>query len=1019
MATENYNYQKLQKVLEDIFELNQADLDFGIYRIMNQKREEINDFLNNRLLVQVKEILSQQNGDNTKVQVELDEVIAQAKNLGVVPDTLPRVQELKDKLASSITVDQLEQEVYSHLTNFFKRYYKNGDFISLRRYKKDTYAIPYEGEEVKLHWANHDQYYIKSSEYLKNYSFKLGIDKLVKFELKEASTEQNNNKEQKDQVRLFAIYEEQPYTISEDGKILSINFTYELYKKATKQEKLTDNTLEVLYAEKEILDKFTELYSPRATEKNKKRTLLEKHITDFTARNTFDYFIHKDLGGFLSRELDFYIKNEIFFLDDINTENEIDFTTQISKVKALKEVAGRIIAFLTQIEDFQKKLWLKKKFITNTNYCITLNKVPEKLYGEVISNIEQIGEWKELFDIHNQSKVGDVFTAQYSEPLTIEYLKSQPNLVLDTKYFGTEFKYRLLAEFDNLEETIDGSLIKSDNFQALNLISEKFNSRVESIYIDPPYNTGGDDFLYKDAFQESSWLSMMFDRLNLAKVFFKEGGSFHMSIDIKELDKAILLSDNCYGVENRKSNITIKRGSLTGAKVINLGPINISENLIVYSAPFSTWAPYRALRKKGYDTRYGSIITNINDKFQDWQFSTVLDEFSKEKGIKKSQLKKVLGDEYETILFEWIIKNSDRIIRTASLDEKSVGNEVVRIKKQSIKEPNRIFHLPRENSNDYFIKSGNAILFYKHRLSKIDGQLVPAEPISDIWDDVLPNDLHNEGGVYLRKGKKPEKLLQRVIESSSQKKSIVLDFFLGSGTTTAVSHKMGRKWIGIDSGEYFDNKALKRMKRVLFGEISGISKAEEWKGGGFFKYQHLESYEDALNNLSLKRSVKQNEMLMNDMFKDEYMLSYMLDTESKDSLLDIDAFKNPFNYKLNITRDNETKETVIDLVETFNYLIGLHVRTIETIHGFKVVTGVTNRNNEETLVIWRNTEEKDNKELNEFFTKMEYSTRDTEFDRIYVNGDNLLENLKIGDEKWKVVLIEEEFQKRMFDVENI
>ena len=157
------NYDKLKNVLKEVFQLDQADLDFGIYRIMNQKRDDINDFLDNRLLPQVKEILvSSGDGSNTKAQQELDKAIEQAKALGVDPDTLPKVIELKTKVATSTSVDALEQEVYSHLANFFKRYYKDGDFISLRRYKKDVYAIPYEGEEVKLHWANHDQYYIKT-----------------------------------------------------------------------------------------------------------------------------------------------------------------------------------------------------------------------------------------------------------------------------------------------------------------------------------------------------------------------------------------------------------------------------------------------------------------------------------------------------------------------------------------------------------------------------------------------------------------------------------------------------------------------------------------------------------------------------------------------------------------------------------------------------------------------------------------------------------------------------------------
>ena len=169
-----------------------------------------------------------------------------------------------------------------------------------------------------------------------------------------------------------------------------------------------------------------------------------------------------------------------------------------------------------------------------------------------------------------------------------------------------------------------------------------------------------------------------------------------------------------------------------------------------------------------------------------------------------------------------------------------------------------------------------------------------------------------------------------------------------------------------------------------------------------------------INNLHINKTEAQSSLLGVNDFKDDYMLRYMLELESKSSLLNIDAFKNPFNYKLNITRNNESQETLIDLVETFNYLIGLNVKTIQTIRGFKVITGITNERDEETLVIWRNTEEKSNQDLNEFFNKMEFSTRDTEFQRIYVNGDNNLENLKTGDDNWKVNLIEEVFKNNLF-----
>ena len=224
----------------------------------------------------------------------------------------------------------------------------------------------------------------------------------------------------------------------------------------------------------------------------------------------------------------------------------------------------------------------------------------------------------------------------------------------------------------------------------------------------------------------------------------------------------------------------------------------------------------------------------------------------------------------------------------------------------------------------------------------------------------------------------------------------------------------------VEMGTYFNTVTKPRTQKVAY--------SDNWKDGvpqdsngitTMFKYHDLESYEDVLNNLTLVQNKEQSSLLTSSDFKDEYMLNYMLDVESRDSLLNIDAFKNPFGYKLNITRNNESQETVIDLVETFNYLIGLHVKTIQTIKGFKVITGTTNERDEETLVIWRNVEEKSNKDLNDFFTKMEFSTRDSEFQRIYVNGDNHLENLKTVDDKWKVVLIEEEFMKRMFDVQDV
>ena len=185
----------------------------------------------------------------------------------------------------------------------------------------------------------------------------------------------------------------------------------------------------------------------------------------YTARNTFDYFIHKDLGGFLRRELDFYIKNEVMHLDDVENETAPRVEQYLSKIKVIRRIAGKIIDFLAQLEDFQKKLWLKKKFVVETQYCITLGCIPEEFYPEIAANDAQREEWVKLFAIDEIK--GDLTTPGYSEPLTPEFLKAHPTLVVDTRHFDADFTARLLEAIGDVDEQTDGVLFHSENFQAL------------------------------------------------------------------------------------------------------------------------------------------------------------------------------------------------------------------------------------------------------------------------------------------------------------------------------------------------------------------------------------------------------------------------------------------------------------------------------------------------------------------------------------------------------------------------
>jgi adenine-specific DNA-methyltransferase len=247
----------------------------------------------------------------------------------------------------------------------------------------------------------------------------------------------------------------------------------------------------------------------------------------------------------------------------------------------------------------------------------------------------------------------------------------------------------------------------------------------------------------------------------------------------------------------------------------------------------------------------------------------------------------------------------------------------------------------------------------------------------------------------------------------------VFDPFAGSGTTPSVAHKMGKKYIAVEQSSYFDSKVLVRMKYTLNGTSGGIeSKSPD---SGMFKYIRLESYEDSLNNLKLNRSDDQGTLLQQDVaMREQYLLSYMLDVETRgsQSLLSLEAFGNPDEYKLAVDRDGEIRLVNIDLAETFNWLIGLKVKTVDVIKGVRVVTG-TSPQGEKVLILWRNVKEMTSPKLDEFFQKQGYNTKDMEFDVIYVNGDNNLENLKKDEDTWKVRLIEEDFKRLMFDVQDV
>lgn len=1014
------NYDKLIDTLKEVFMLDKAELDFGIYRIMNQKRKDIEQFLEKDLIPQVRQVLAANlSVDKQTLQKELDDAIKQANDLGANPDTLPKVQQLKAKLGEAGDMEGLENEVFSLLANFFKRYFDNGDFISMRRYKKDVYSIPYEGEEVKLHWANADQYYIKTSEYFKNYRFKLPNGKAVAFELIEASTEQNNNKTQGDKERRFAIYANKVSEIVDDE--FKIYFTYEPTDKKVKQSDLLEQAFNAV--KNQIPQEFIDLLSLRPTEKDKQRTLLQKHLLDYTARNTFDYFIHKDLGGFLSRELDFFIKNEVLFIDDLNTRDEQEFLKQLSKIKAIKKIGEKIIAFLAQLENFQKKLWLKKKMVVECNYCITLDRVPKDLYPEILNNQAQIQEWIKLFAIDEiqAAKAGGLFTEDkvgYSNPLTPEFLNQNQFLVLDTAYFSETFKWQLISSIDNFDEHCDGLLINSENFQALNLLLKRFENSIDCQFLDPPYNTGKDGFPYKDSFQSSSWITMMENRVSLGSGLTK-GDSVTLShIDENEHLNLGLLFSNIFGKDNRVADIIWKNSSKNDEKYVSAQHEYLVISVKDKSLNKGEWLE----RKEGLEEIYKAFDGFRKKHGNDWEaiHKEALDFYNSfpdsnpirnskhyswmdEKGVYfPDNISKPAKGYYYDLLHPITRKPCKkpaggwRFIET-TMDEK-VKNNLIHFGKDETVVPNNKTYL-KDTEHQY-------VTSVKYK----DGR-------------VASNMLLSMFGYKPFDNPKDPELTLKLLKAICRNNSIVIDYFAGSGTTGHAIIDLKRfentnmKYILADMAVYFNEVLMPRLKKAIY--------SKDWKDGKpvsregishCFKYMRLESYEDTLNNLALKQTETQQQALaMNPTFKEGYMLNYMLDVEAKDSLLNLEWFVNPFNCYLNITKNNELQPTKVDLVETFNYLIGLVVESYaKPKEGYVVVTG-KNLAGEKILVVWRDCTQHNSTALNQFLEKSKYNPLDAEFDRIYVNGDNNVENLKTGDERWKVVLIEEEFGKRMFE----
>jgi adenine-specific DNA-methyltransferase len=385
----------------------------------------------------------------------------------------------------------------------------------------------------------------------------------------------------------------------------------------------------------------------------------------------------------------------------------------------------------------------------------------------------------------------------------------------------------------------ENMLIFGNNLLALKALEQEFTDEIKCIYIDPPFNTGEMFDHYDDGVEHSVWLTQMRDRLDILHQLLAKEGTLFVHIDDNELGYLIVLLDEIFGRNNRVYVVTFKQGSATGHKSINPGCVNTTNYVVIYAKNKASWTPNRLFTGRERDTRYGQFIRNVEDHHENWEITTLTKAFAANQELPEKEARKFLK-EHPELMDQFVLDNAKSVMQLARPDYDGVSAAAKKLIDKSQSDPKHIYKLERQGYSAIYLVGGKRILFYADKLKLIDGKYVAGEPLTTLWDDILSNNLHAEGGVEFPKGKKPEALIKRVIELTSNNGDWVLDSFAGSGTTGAVAQKMGRRWIMVELGEHCHTHIVPRLKQVIDGaDPGGITEAVAWKGGGGFRYYRL------------------------------------------------------------------------------------------------------------------------------------------------------------------------------------
>jgi len=402
---------------------------------------------------------------------------------------------------------EFREELFDKLHAFFSRYLSRSGSICFAYTPQhmSVYERVYTDEQdVVLFWKTHMLHYVKTDRLFTDLAVEIDGHAFF-FDC--SAMEHKKANEKRELVYTFAKVEKK-----KDVTTIRLSVDYSESGRKTKSEEITKAVHKAGIKVAEVT--------------------LEKALRLFGRQSEVDYFINKDAGGFLREQFDLWMYQYVF-------KDETHWTeARIKQLQALKDLAGKLITFIAQFEDELLRIWTKPKFVLGSHYIITLDRIEGRVGGvEVLAAFlkdsgmkEQVAEWSELGIVSADFDKKAVLEGRGKDLRLAGTWRSLP---LDTRHFGKNLELRLLGLFDDLDEQLDGRLIKSENWQALNTFKARLTGRVDAVYIDPPYNTGTEssEFLYANTFQSASWLSFIENRLSAAVPLMKETGIICVTID--------------------------------------------------------------------------------------------------------------------------------------------------------------------------------------------------------------------------------------------------------------------------------------------------------------------------------------------------------------------------------------------------------------------------------------------------------------------------------------------------------